>query len=69
MTLPEVEEQFEYWGENPPTHELLKAYLGAKGMKWERPKTPEQHQAEGAMNPRELAGWIKATGGNRARRG
>lgn len=58
MTLPEVEELFDYWREHPPTHILVAGYLG-----YEPPKSVEQQQAEGAMGPADFARHFQATGG------
>lgn len=33
MTLPQVEEQFSYWADHPPTHEILAARYGLKPKK------------------------------------
>ena len=30
MTLPEVNDLFDYWTRNPPLHELAAAYIGFK---------------------------------------
>lgn len=58
MTLPQVEDLFEYWKTNPPAHVLVAAHMG-----YEPPKSIEQQWAEGAMNPADFFAHYQATGG------
>jgi hypothetical protein len=48
MTLPQAEELFAYWRQNPPEHELLSTWLKA-ATDWEAeppPMTEEERQAQ-----------------------
>lgn len=53
MTLPEVEELCAYWGEFPPSHILLRGFVGFEGK---RPGKP--NDAPAAMSFEEMQAFV-----------
>lgn len=60
MTLPQVEDQFEYWKSYPPAHERIAIQTG-----YQRPLSIEEQWAQGAMGPADFAVWVQMTDGKR----
>lgn len=59
MTLPQVYDQFKYWEQNPPVHELVAMY-----MEYKPPVSAEEQIANGdAMGPAEFHRHFQQTGG------
>jgi hypothetical protein len=61
MTIFEVEEIFAYWGDHPPTHLMVAAYLGVKPSSRSRLDAPLGPNSA-AFLPEEAAAFLMATG-------